>query len=1114
MIIKIECILELITAEAIEFREKNEGDLTPAFFADAGLKSRISSDFFKIESVRCKKASWGGVTAPDQFDGFYDIAMRRFKSVNTTTMQPSLSLQKVRSTWLTELRQTELRWNDETSLFSYRNRYFAYLKRQGRSEKILRETKRSSLSITEKLGDPKKTSPFYVRGMVVGSVQSGKTANFNGVINSAIDAGYQLVIVLSGTMEDLRVQTQKRIDKDVIGAWQEGDKWLGVGSIAPFKTVPDDGIPVVPVLKSITSSSQDFNKNLYNADFDLNSYNIMICKKNVSVLANILLWLKDYTSNQHRFINIPLLIIDDEADNASLNNNGNNPELDPTKINLEIRAILNLFSKKTYLGYTATPFANILHDRNELKDKVFRYSERISKSETKEHEFKISENFFPDDFIELLFPPSDYIGIKHFFETKYCDNSKIDPLIAPVIIENDLLDSFPPRFNKADNTPTISREKGTRAPLKSDLYPISLPDSLKEAVKCFILTIALRLTRRPMMVESELFQPHNSMLIHISRYGAWQNRTKFLIIDYILKLSIGLSKGLDTETFIDFEGIWNKYYLYIVNNIKSYFPKDEYIDPYMVPIEFKPHVRNFLVEAIKDIEVKAVNSTKQHNGESDNLYYPSKGEQGFKEKKYIAIGGNRLSRGFTLEGLTVNYFLRGTEAADTLMQMGRWFGYRPGYLDCCKLFTTQASIDKFDEASLIIEDLEIKFERLSKLTNPPRTPSDFTLWIKNNPAVIKLTRGNFLRKLERKKIDFSSTVEQSTQFKINKDDLIGSLEEFKNHMNSIDNWHSQNSIKGYLTYETDVDGLFKFLNLRTTMINLNTLGLEEYLENCTAVNKLKKWLVAIRTTGEGRELPKNISGLPFKVNLIKRSGPGAVPSNSRDSLLRENIFKSRNATIISATDFAITLSSDQRAEVILKFREEKRLEFLEDGYSIDVALKKSKKVSAPDYAFREAMDESTGILVIYLMDLNEVFSTTPSDTEMIDFENKLGIKNEIIPVIGCAIGFPTVTGVRAQFEVSRHVFKEPKDMSITELLIFAEKIGLDIDASKKWTKDDLLKKIKDVEEDKNLKDMNLDELKQYAILNNLVIDIEQNWSKETLFMEILNELELSPADEE
>jgi hypothetical protein len=1104
MRIKIDCIKELIESEAINFRDNNSGDLTTLFFAEPELKNRVSEDFYYIEIRKIKNVNWGGATSVANFDEFYAVALREFKSVNTTTMLPSISLQKVKSTWLNEARKYKMNWNDETSLFSYRERYFAYLKKQGRSEKILRETKRSSLSIVEKLGDPKSATPFYVRGMVVGSVQSGKTANFNGVINSAIDAGYQLVIVLSGIMEDLRVQTQKRIDKDVIGAWQEGDRWLGVGAIAPFKTSPDEGIPTVPVLKSITSSAQDFNRNLYNADFDLNSYNIMICKKNVSVLANILLWLKDYTSERNPTINIPLLIIDDEADNASLNNNGNNPELDPTKINIEMRAILNLFSKKTYLGYTATPFANILHDRNELKEKTFKY---------RDQEFKIAENFFPDDFIELLYPPSDYIGIKHFFETKYSDIKKIDPLIAPVIVEEDLLDSFPPRFNKSDDSPTVSREKGTRAPLKSDEYPMSLPDSLKDAVKCFILVIALRLKRRPMMVESELYQPHNSMLIHISRFGSWQNRTKELIIKYVSELEIGLNRGLNSKTFSDFQEVWNKYYLYIVNNIQTYLP-NEYVDPYMTPFSFMPDVRDLLVIAIANIEVKSVNSTKQSNGEQDNLIYPSKGDKGFVEKKYIAIGGNRLSRGFTLEGLTVNYFLRGTDAADTLMQMGRWFGYRPGYLDCCKLFTTQSSIDKFDEASLIIEDLEIKFERLSKMTNPPRTPSDFTLWIKNNPAVIKLTRGNFLRKLERKKIDFSSTVEQSTQFRIVKNELSESLEDFKTLMESITTWQPKGTVKGYLTYETNSEGLLEFLNLRNTMVNLNRLGLEEYLENCEAANKLTKWIVAIRERGEGRELPPNISRLPYNVKMIKRSGPGLGPSNPRDSLLRDNIFKSRNATIISASDFAITLSKEQRAEVVSKFREEKRLEYIAEGIDPKKASEKAKKVSAPDYAYREAMDESTGILVIYLMDLDEVFTSDENDMEMINFKNNLGFTNQIIPIIGCALGFPAVSGIKAQFEVSRHVFKEHTDMTIEELLAFANKIGLDIDASKEWTKDDLLKKIKDGEEDKDLKEMNLYELKQYVIFNNLVIDIEQDWTKETLFMEILNELGLSSADED
>lgn len=143
------------------------------------------------------------------------------------------------------------------------------------------------------------------------------------------------------------------------------------------------------------------------------------------------------------------------------------------------------------------------------------------------------------------------------------------------------------------------------------------------------------------------------------------------------------------------------------------------------------------------------------------------------------------------------------------------------------------------------------------------------------------------------------------------------------------------------------------------------------------------------------------------------------------SLLRENIFKSRNATIISATDFAITLSKEERAEVVSKFREEKRIAYIKQGYTTEEATKGAKRVPAPDYAYREAMDESTGILVIYLMDLNEVFSST-YDTEMINYKNNLGFADEIMPIIGCAIGFPNVSGVKAQFEVAKHcVSKSP-----------------------------------------------------------------------------------------
>jgi hypothetical protein len=1084
---KADQILEIIELQAEDFKSKNDSVITPSFFGDE-LLSKVSKDFYELEKIFLKNLSWGGQTSNENFRTLFEGAIRIFKSRNTITIPQSLALEKTKQLWLNDQRIDELKWNDEHYSFSYRNRYFKYLKNQGRSEKVLSETKRSSLSIVKKFGDPKSPGPFFVKGMVVGSVQSGKTANFNGVINSAVDTGYQFIIVLSGIMEDLRNQTQKRIEKDVIGPWQGGNTWLGVGAITAFKVQPDSGSPNIPVLKSITSPETDFNRNLMNAAIDLNNYNIMVCKKNVSVLSNILIWLKGYTSETNPTINIPFLLIDDEADNASLNNNGINPDLDPTKINLVIRAILNLFSKKTYLGYTATPFANILHDRNDIGNKMYNYNQE---------EFGVSENLFPDDFIELLFPPSDYIGIKHFFATKYSEIKKLDPLIAPVVMEQELVDSesFPPRFNKADNTPTVSNDKRTtRAPKREDQYPINLPSSLKEAIRCYILTIAVRLNRRPILKETPSYQPHHSMLIHISRFSVWQNKTKELVSNYVRDLTIGLSQNYGSLIYQEFEQTWNKHYLFINNNIKSYLEENKIEDPYLLPINFNPEIRNYLVEAVKGIEVKAVNSTKQNNNQQDNLFYPSIGERNFVEKKYIAIGGNRLSRGFTLEGLTVNYFIRGTDAADTLMQMGRWFGYRLGYLDCCKLFTTQSSIDKFDEASLIIEDLEIKFDQLSKMTDPPRTPSDFTLWIRNNPDIIKLTRGNFLRYLERKKVDFSSVIEQSTRFRINQNEILNSIQSFKEHFNNIQNWQAQDTYKGFISYETNQNGMLAITKLKNTWDNLNLLGLDEFLENCKAANKVTRWVIAIKASGEGRELKKEISGLPYDIKMTIRSGPGNSKGNNNDraELLKNNIFKARNATIINASDFSILLSDDERKKVVSKFRQERKEKLIAEGLSSNEADTKSTMSSIPDYAYREAMDENTGLLILYFMDLNAVFKSDQNDTEMLQYETKLGLSDKTIPIIGCAIGFPSVRGVKPVYEVARNVFKEPKDMTIDELLDFAKKIGVDIEDDIISQREGILKKIMNVQDQSNIEksidDMNIEELKLYINNNDLPID--------------------------
>jgi len=182
------------------------------------------------------------------------------------------------------------------------------------------------------------------------------------------------------------------------------------------------------------------------SDFSFNHVNILICKKNTSVLQNLLLWLKEYLNENNEKHNLPFLIIDDEADNASLNNLGHKGVDYANKINGHIRALLALFNRKTYIGYTATPFANILQDWNKIPNK--KWIVKDSKNNI-DLEFDQVGNLFPDDFIELLNPPSNYIGPKNFFETRIEEVKKIEPLLAKPLTDH--IEFFPERVEVLSN---------------------------------------------------------------------------------------------------------------------------------------------------------------------------------------------------------------------------------------------------------------------------------------------------------------------------------------------------------------------------------------------------------------------------------------------------------------------------------------------------------------------------------------------------------------------------------------------------------------------------------------------------------------------------------------
>jgi len=1024
----IDIIIKIIASKAKEYSQNNS--LSPAYFMNLlpEIKDSITTvikmyGYPEIDEVTLKS--------------YYETAKNQYLSVNPIDIDPSNSLTKKGfKSWLTAERKEEMKnsWN-------YTNRYFTLLENKGRSEKVIDEMKKTSLEILEKMGDPKSSEEFYVKGLVVGSVQAGKTENFNGVINRAIDSGYKLIIVLAGLMEDLRNQTQVRINSDVVGEGEDIDtgriKDVGVGEIRKFGSQGDES--VVQII-SVTSAKSDFKKSLLDADFSLNHTNILVCKNNVSVLRNLIVWLHDYLQENKDQHNIPLLILDDEADNASLNNEGKRGREYASKTNGHIRALLALFKRKTYLGYTATPFANILADRNDAPENnwIVKYKVR---GLAEEKILQRVDNLFPDDFIVLLNPPTNYVGAKQIFETTKPIDNKAELKIPLIELVDDNIENFPDKVyfssgrewvgvrkinNQNDWNEKIGQfnsyldfadfkeyRRQTRSSRTGDDFPRKLPDSIKDSILCFILSIAIRESRKPAMVNSTMFNPHNSMLIHISRYTLWQNRLKGLIDVYVRELQSSLQ--LDDPTnpssiFTTFERIWFKYYSEIIEHVSDYLPKG-YDDEFLKPISFETIKNNFLTEAVKGIEVKAVNSVAK-----DELKYPRN-----TPKKYIAIGGNRLSRGFTLEGLSINYFVRSTDYSDALLQMGRWFGYRPGYLDCCKLFITRDSMEKYDLVTRTIEELEIEFK---KMEQKDKTPKNFILRVKKHAGALKITRPSILRDTIEVNWSYQDELVQTAKFNIRKEKIekvysgfskiLTSKFEFKSKLN--DNGDEL----GFLVAETNALGIIEVLKMENNFSEEICDSIIRFIDLCRSKNKLGKWTIAIKAKGdasasEGKGVLTTVeSGLPKNIDMTIRRGPKDESSTRkyRDGFIHNKEFTAsgKSANIISSgLDFSILLNSTQIKSAEKEFIENRKAYYQKHypDWTKEQVNKKATDVNIPERVYREKMTDQEGLLVIYILDSHYVFRQDSGDTklkEMIETD-RIDLN---IPLIGYAIGFPPI----------------------------------------------------------------------------------------------------------
>jgi hypothetical protein len=671
---------------------------------------------------------------------------------------------------------------------------------------VLNELDRSTDQTLGLLESPDRLNVWDRRGLVVGHVQSGKTTHYTSLITKAMDAGYQIVIVLAGIHNSLRSQTHERIDKHIIGknsaalleVVQNPDMPhpgpIGVGLLDQQKGEPD--IPFTLITCTSSADDGDFNTRMANqVGFSVSrgSRLVMVVKKNATILRNLIRWLRIQNANSADRINAPAIIIDDEADHASVNTR-HDPDEDPTTINRRIRELLNMFERVGFVGYTATPFANIFIP-------------------SEEDHARYGRDLFPTSFIVNLKAPADYIGPNLVF------GHPGDESIG--LAAQDAL----PFYIRVLDAQTWIPDKHSK-----DHNPGEMPCSLKEAIRLFVLICTARACRGDMNV-------HNSMLIHVTRFVNVQERVTNQVRDELdmLKNLLGsgsssVVKGIKEE----FKKIWDTH---IVSKHNQF---QDRLGTRCTSLPSWEIVYSNLLDALMKIGVMKI------NGESSDVLRYSQAKKGLS---VIAIGGDRLSRGLTLEGLSVSYFLRSSKMFDTLMQMGRWFGYRPRYADLCRVYTTSSLYEAFREISMATDELR---RDLDLMAETHRSPIDFGLRIRTPSDELLITAANKLRTGDEIKVRFAGEIVQALdmyRIGIQADQCRTAVERLIKVLGAGDRNIRGKQTSHFLWRNIPVQTILEFLQeyeaISTPCFNRNCEPLRRYIQEQVNNGELVNWTVAV-----------------------------------------------------------------------------------------------------------------------------------------------------------------------------------------------------------------------------------------------------------------------------
>jgi len=790
-------------------------------------------------------------------------------------------------------------WADEEMKFGYYwVRYSKYLEEVKHWPiDTIRTIDTTTNEILKSIGNPNKQQEFNSRGLVLGYVQSGKTANFTGLINKAYDVGYKLVIVLAGMHNDLRSQTQLRLEKEVVGVI---DKVTGAAS--GVASISNKGA----LVQTWTTVENDISIKVLEQRRNLDVPNLMVVKKNKDVLETLNEVIEACCNLSADYRNVPVLVIDDEADQASVNTADSNE--DPKTINGLIRRLLNQFNRKSYVGYTATPFANLLID---------------SRSNNEEAQ----EDLYPKDFIVALPKPEGYCGPEEYFNvTGYEEDDK--PLYIRHLDQDDL-----DLFNKIKNKDYV------------ELINF-VPYSMKQAIQSFIIATAVRNLRGQ---EKE----HNSMLIHASHLTDIQLELKKVVESYFEEFANNVLYSSNDEAINHLQKLYIKDFVEVQKsfneiNTQHCFPIFDWVVVYT-------EIKNILGK----IDILAI------NGESkDILDYDSRKENGWN---VIAIGGNKLSRGLTLDGLTISYYYRGTSMYDSLLQMGRWFGFRNDYMDLCRIYTSQQIASNFEHLAEVMVEVRKEFEWLAK--HKVLTPYDYAVSVLGHDYMdvtspSKMKTAEFL-------LYYGGSTPQTRSFEIHLDFYKTNMEATVNLVNNINDFdfmegNSKKRTNYHIAKGVSTQHIIEFLKKYQTV------------SSATVVDSRK-----IRES-----IQKQISqGNYLNFNVV-------IIDTTRGEFNRQ-VVKDKIAEGFNLTPISVNLGSIKVESAVLRSVEKDKSQ--PNSNFIDLGAIVSSNQNFIDLEGQQIRDDSNPLLLIY-----------PLHPHIPAF-NKLGHEfNEDLVPIGIAFDFPRV----------------------------------------------------------------------------------------------------------